>query len=75
METEVRTKFKVDVVTKSVLGTSIHFSPVLDGSEENTEFAKELPTGGLELIFADEKKADQFAVGDYAYVDITPAKE
>jgi hypothetical protein len=73
METAVRTKFLVDEKSTRIAGTTIHFSPVKEGSEENVEHFKKLPAGGLELIFSDEEMTKQFNVGDHVYVDISPA--
>jgi hypothetical protein len=70
-------KFKCDFITKRTNYNDresfiydYHFSPVIDGSEENKTFWKYTPSGKLELGCIHQ---DLFEVGKEYYLDIYSA--
>ena len=77
----VRAKFKVDAVTRSLQSSTtesqtIHLSPVTGystDSEENKAFWKYTPNGKIELTCINKAAGDAFELGKEYYVDFTPA--
>ena len=76
----VRAKFTVTGITheeaphapeKAV--STIHLSPVYEGSEENKEFFAYTPGGEITLGCANPSATAEFEQGKEYYVDFTPA--
>lgn len=75
----VRAKFKVTKVEQvegqpsgAILST-VHLSPVINGSPENEQFYKYTPSGGMTLGTVNAEAAKHFTPGREFYVDFTPA--
>ncbi len=55
--------------------TSVKFSPVVSGSEENKSFSRWTPAGSCELVISNETPAaTAFEVGQEYYLDFTKAE-
>lgn len=55
-------------------GTSVHFSPVYSGSEENKKFFQATPGGQIAFYTVNESALEQFEQGKEYYVDFTLAE-
>lgn len=54
-------------------GGTVRLAPVINGSEENKQFYKYTPGGGLVLSTINPAAFDSFDLGKEYYVDVTPA--
>lgn len=54
-------------------GVHLHFTPVVDGSEENKEFFRYTPGGQFMLYTVNLAVAEKYEVGKQYYVDFTEA--
>lgn len=54
-------------------GKTIAFYPVVSGSEENAQFYKYTPGGGITMSTVNKAASAQFSVGKEYYVDFTEA--
>jgi len=55
-------------------GSTITFSAVVNGSDENRSFFKWTPSGSLTLQTVNDAAADQLEQGKEYYIDLTPAE-
>lgn len=77
----VRAKFYVSTISKSKMGqqgeigTTVHMSPVVSGSDENKKFFLWTPFGRVEIGTLNEEASRQFEVGKCYYLDFTEAPD
>lgn len=54
-------------------GVHLHFTPVVEGSEENKQFFRWTPGGQVMFYTVNKEAAAKFEHGKQYYVDFTPA--
>ncbi|MDE2102608.1 MAG: hypothetical protein KGL39_35505 [Patescibacteria group bacterium] len=69
----VRAKFKVESVEHTADSANVKLSAVISGSEENKQFFRWTPSGGIQLSTVNKEAANRFEPGKEYYVDFTPA--
>lgn len=71
----VRAKMRCESIEASADGEggTVTLSPVISGSEENEQFYRWTPGGGVSLSTINQQAMDQFEIGKEYYVDISPA--
>lgn len=73
----IRAKFKVDSVLSTFVGKDrgyiVSLTPVVSGSEENSQFYKYTPSGSITLSTINAFSAQEFQAGGEFYVEFTNA--
>lgn len=71
----VRAKFTVQSIARTLSGHSVILTPVTSGSDENKEFYKYTPGGRIELLTINDAAMAAFGEpGSTFYVDFTKAE-
>jgi len=74
---QVRAKFVCGLIEDqpSYNQKSVHFSPVISGSEENKSFSKYTPAGSISLTISNDTPASNFFMsGQEYFIDFTKAE-